>query len=170
MKEEDTQKGYEKMMAKNDEIEFVHVASLASKRKWICQDHFVNSTSRNEGGYPTGEAPTPRVDPDTLIFRDPIQNGIKAGLTEQIWGSRGKSGKSDETEDLMLSKSKIQTDTTTTRMASRGSYLGPSEHDHSRHCYSDGPDVCRHCYSDGPDDSRYTYSDGPRQGMVSGVD
>ena len=48
-------------------------ASFVSTMMWIGQvhyDHCVNRLSRNEGGHPTGEAPTPRVDFVRVIFGD----------------------------------------------------------------------------------------------------
>ena len=96
MKEKNAQKDHEETMAKNGEVpakevdkKQVHEASLAPKEKCICQDHFVNSKSRNAGGYPTGDAPTQRVDPDTLIFRDVSKQHLSPNRIGQILGNSG---------------------------------------------------------------------------------
>ena len=49
-----------KAPAEDVDLEQVPEASLAPMGKWICTNNFVNSKSRHVGGYPTGDAPTPR--------------------------------------------------------------------------------------------------------------
>ena len=137
MEEEDAQKDYEKIMGKNDEVSPVHVASPASMRKWICQDHCVNSKGRNEGGYPTGEAPTPRLDPVLEKFEGIDTKRNWGGLKLRMQTSRGKNGKMVEKEDLMLSKfqSEIQADTRGAKTMCKDSYFGPVELDDSKHSF-----------------------------------
>ena len=56
VEKKDAKKDYEKMVAKNGEVNPVHVTFLVNSKSW------------NEGGYPTGEAPHPTGGPCPCDF------------------------------------------------------------------------------------------------------
>ena len=88
----------EKKVAENQEVG--SPASSAPPGKWIGHVHenfdLVNSKSRTEGGYPTGEAPTQRVDPDTPIFRDPRITQLSPTRNDHLRGHVDKKAKLEE--------------------------------------------------------------------------